>query len=367
VNEAVAPRVFAWQPPWRPGEQLVELFLPMGLLLELVTNSPAILDAARQCFGGYGVAPAARPADLQLRLYAHAVDDFAGGDAAGVAVAGVGAGNGRGPLAHARLEAAPGDDVAGQPAPVVEPLPPVLRCEGPYLYQASGRGSVLVADRAAGFAFGYLSPAVVADPPRLRSLYLEAALFFLLEGRGFVGVHGAAVALDGRALLLRGASGQGKTTLAYAAARRGFQAIAEEVVWIETEGGRWWGAPWVFHLLADACRLFPELEGVPLVRQPSGEHKLGIELEQVRAGSTAASARAGPLVMLERCAAGRSELVELDAAAARGAWLAGGAAREREVPGYEAAVATLLRGGCYRLRLGDDLDAAVDLLAAVLA
>jgi hypothetical protein len=328
-----------WQPAWRPDELVTARYLPMGLVLELVTNSTLILEAAHGCFGGFGdvcgiggdggaggdgAVPVERPPDLVLRLFAEGEE------------------------------------------PAADEDQPLLRCSGPYLYQASGGGSVLVADRAAGMAFGHLAPSTVANVPLLRSRYLEAALGYLLECRGFVGLHGAAVARGGRGLLLRGRSGQGKTTLAYAAARRGMRAVAEDVVWVDTGGARWWGMPWRFHLLPDARRLFPELAGLPPVRQLNDEWKVEVDLEEMRRGSTAASAAPGPVVLLERRTGAASSLEAVAPDAARRAWLDGSAEREAEVPAYEAAMDALLRGGAWRLRLGDDLDAAVDLLGSLL-
>jgi hypothetical protein len=362
-----------WQPRWRPGELTTARFQPMGLLLELVTNSPRILAAAERCFGGYGLPEASRPADLGVRLYEHDVED---GDGPGGVAGGGGGGGGAVDGAGGARKAGAGDggaaaDGAGGAAGIGgiggHQPEPVLRCEGRYLYQASGRGSVLVADRALGFAFGYVSPSTAADAPLLTSRFLEAALFYLLECRGFLGIHAAAVARAGRGLLLRGASGQGKTTLAYAAARRGFQALSEDVVWVDVERAAWWGAPWIFHLLPDAARLFPELAAAPLERQPNGEPKLVVELETMRAGSTTGSARAGPVVLLSRRPGAASRLAEVDPESARREWFDGCATREREAPGYEQAVAGLLRGGVYRLCLGDDLEAALDLLEPLLS
>jgi hypothetical protein len=215
-------------------------------------------------------------------------------------------------------------------------------------------------------AFGHLAPATVADMPLLQSRYLEAALGYLLECRGFVGVHAAAVARGGRGLLLRGRSGQGKTTLAYAAARRGLQAVAEDVVWVETARQRWWGRPWTFHLLPDARQLFPELAGLKPERQLNDEMKLVVDLELVRRGSTAPSAAAGAVVLLERQRGRASALVALEPAAARREWDEGSAARESEPPAYGGAVDRLLRHGAWKLRLGDDLEAALDLLEPLL-
>jgi hypothetical protein len=383
------PQGAPWQTRWRAGELTTTRFLPMGLALDLVTNSPRILAAAHDCFGRYGQpaagAPGGAAADLTLRLYEHAVDDragavgSAGGEGDGAAGAGEdGAAGGNGAAGAGEDGAAGGNGAAGAGgivelfagfAPGATPVgggaparAPILRCEGPYLYQASGRDSVLVADREAGAAFGYLSPSTVADGRGLRWYWLWPGVTYLLECRGFVGVHAAAVARQGRGVLLRGRSGQGKTTLAFAAARRGFQAVTEDVLWIDTGGATWWGAPWTFHLLPDARALFPELAGLPLARQPNGEDKVVVELEALRRGSTTPAAAAGPVVLLQRAAGARSRLEDLDAASAHRDWLAGCAAHEREVPGYDDAVADLLRDGCLRLRLGDDLEAAVDLL-----
>src|SRR4029079_19031874 len=85
-----------------------------------------------------------------------------------------------------------------------------------------------------------------------------------------------------------------------AAARRGFQALAEDVVWIDTVHGRWWGAPWTFHLLPDAPALFPELAGIEPRLEINGELKLPVELESVRPGSTVASAGPAGVVFLDR-------------------------------------------------------------------
>lgn len=49
-------------------------------------------------------------------------------------------------------------------------------------------------------------------------------------------LHAAAIEIDGRALVLCGPSGAGKTTLTLALASRGFRLLTEEVVWIDQAG-----------------------------------------------------------------------------------------------------------------------------------
>jgi hypothetical protein len=288
-------------------------FRPMGLAVRLVTDSPEILAAATAAFGGYGADPPQEWADATFRLFGHAVDD--------------------------------------------KPGPPLLRVDGSLVYQTAGRGATLVIDRAAGTAFGYFSPAALADSAFFRWHFLDLALFFFLEERGFLGLHGAALSRDGRGLLLRAPSGQGKSTLTYAAARR----------WIAPGSGALWGMPWAFHLLPDAAHLFPELDGRAAVRQLNGEEKIAVDLESLRPGSTAPSAEPAGVILLRRLPQGRSRLEDVSPESAWEDWLAGGASRESEVPGYEERARALLAGRpVYRLELGDDLEAAVDLLEGLL-
>jgi hypothetical protein len=245
--------------------------------------------------------------------------------------------------------------------------PPLLRVDGSLVYQTAGRGATLVIDRAAGAAFGYFSPAALADPSFFRWHFLDLALFFFLEERGFLGLHGAALARDGRGLLLRAPSGQGKSTLTYAAARRRFQAVAEDIVWIAPDTGALWGMPWAFHLLPDAVHLFPELDGRAPIRQLNGEEKIAVDLESLRPGSTAPSAEPAGVILLRRRPGGRSRLEDVSPESAWEEWLAGGASRESEVPGYEEKARALLAGRpVYRLELGDDLEEALDLLEGLL-
>lgn len=300
-------------------------FRPMGLAVRLVTDSPEILAAAASAFGSFGPQTRAGSADATFRLFAHDLE----GDA--------------------------------------PPGAPLLRVDGSLVYQTAGRGATLVIDRAAGTAFGYFSPSALADRAFFRWHFLDLALFFFLEERGFLGLHGAALARAGRGLLLRAPSGQGKSTLTYAAARRRFQAVAEDIVWVAPDGGALWGIPWAFHLLPDAARLFPELDGRAPMRQLNGEEKIAVDLESLRPGSTAPSAEPAGVVLLRRRPGGRSRLAPALPSSAWDDWLAGGASRESEVPGYEERARALLADRpVYRLELGDDLEEALDLLEGLL-
>jgi hypothetical protein len=195
----------------------------------------------------------------------------------------------------------------------------------------------------------------------------------MLAPRGLMGVHAAALAQGGRAVLLRAPGRGGKTTLAYAAARRrgtGLQALSEDVVWIDAERGCWWGTPWWFHLRPDARALFPELAAGNLPELIlRGEPKLAVEMEAMRPGSTLARARPGPVVLLGRTH-GRSALAPLSLLAALDRWAAGSAGTEESFPGYGGRVRALLADNAWGLEVGDgaaEIERALDLLAPLFA
>ena len=294
-------------------------YQPMNLSLRLLSNSQTIMAAAQQSFGGFGAASPTPTPDLTFHLFEHTVDE-------------------------------------------AEPAPPRYRKDGDIIYQTTDGVSTLVADRQAGVAYGYFSKAVLANPVFFRWHFLELAFFVMLEPRGLMGVHGAALAKNGRAILLRAASGGGKTTLAYAGARQRFQALAEDVVWLDVKRNLWWGTPWSFHLLPDAKDLFPELaEHQPLL-QINGERKLEVTLEQMRPGSTTVTAQPGAVVFVERAAGQASRLEAIDTATAKTIWLDSFAGAEMDFPNYHDHVNALLTNNAYRLQSGDDLESSLNLL-----
>lgn len=282
------------------------------------------MTAAETSFGRFGLIAATPTADFTLRLFVHPVDD--------------------GP-----------------------PQAPVFSMEGSLLYQTTGRDSTLVVDLASGLALGYFSPTTVTNSIFFRWHFLELAFFMLLESRGLMGIHGAALVKNGQALLLRARSGGGKTTLAYAAASRGpFQALAEDVVWLDARQKLWWGMPWSFHLLPDAKRLFPELAAYEPILQTNGELKLEVNLENIRPGSTTTCAQPKAIVLVERLVGGKSLLESLTLAEVRQLWPAGATGLEMKLPHHQDHLETLLSTNkTYRFYFGDDIEAGVSLLEQI--
>ncbi|HEY8022849.1 MAG TPA: hypothetical protein VIH93_17200 [Thermoanaerobaculia bacterium] len=307
----------------------------MGLTLRLLADHPAALAAAESALRGFGP-PLPSPApDLTFRLLASTPASLS----------------------------SPAFASAG-----AHPEPAYLE-SGARVLQRAGSAARLVADRAAGLAWGRFSPCVLESRAYFRIHFLELALFVMLAPRGLMGVHASAWVRDGRAVLLRAPGRGGKTTLAYAAARGRFRALSEDVVWIDEARGRWWGTPWWFHLRPDAGELFPELAAHPPDVVLRGEPKLAVEMESVRPGSTVAQAIPGPVVLVARRSGGPSRLEPLGLLAALDRWAAGRAGTEEDFPDYGRRVRALLADNAWALDLGDgagEIERALDLVEPLL-
>lgn len=81
-----------------------------------------------------------------------------------------------------------------------------------------------------------IMPAPGVKPEVLRLFLLGPAMAFLLHQRGRLILHGSAVAVDGQAVVILGASGWGKSTLAAALHARGHDILADDLAVIDPSG-----------------------------------------------------------------------------------------------------------------------------------
>ena len=145
---------------------------------------------------------------------------------------------------------------------------------------ASGLSATL--DLAAGVAVIDADESFVRSAALFQRTVLEGMLFTLLTRRDRHPVHSGALCAGDVALLLRGSSGVGKSTLAYVAHRAGIGVLADDSVRVQLEPElRVWGdgpTPRV-HLLEDARDEFAELRDHAVSRPSSGGvRKLAVAL-----------------------------------------------------------------------------------------
>jgi hypothetical protein len=149
---------------------------------------------------------------------------------------------------------------------------------------------------------GYMSigAGALRDGTGFRHHWLEALVLTALDSVFFTPLHAACVARDGAGTLLCGDSGAGKSSLAYACARRGWTFVSDDAVHLAPGSeGIGVGGSNVIHLREPARALFPELEVLETGEAPNG--KQAIEIDGAAHGlKTARSAVASRCYFLRR-------------------------------------------------------------------
>ena len=93
-----------------------------------------------------------------------------------------------------------------------------------------------------------------SSPESFQTYLLGQVLSFALTKQGHEPLHATAVVIDGAAVAFLGASGQGKSTLAAACLRSGFQALTDDLLVMRNIGGVLRGFPG-----PPRIKLFPEV------------------------------------------------------------------------------------------------------------
>ncbi len=172
-------------------------------------------------------------------------------------------------------------------------------------------------------------------------------------------MHGACVARSGRALLLCGESGAGKSSLAYACAERGWTFLSDDASHLSMlEPGRVVGDCRRISIRESAASMFPELESARAKAMLNGKRALMLDTLALRHWSRATWAAAAGCVFLAR-RSGPGRLSQYDPVLARSyfrGYVQWGDQHARNLQ-YEL----LIRRGCWRLEY-DSAGEAIALL-----
>lgn len=218
---------------------LRRVFFPLGFAVEIETNSEQVLDAAMESWGGLRQ----RYADRALRLCIGVVNT----------------------------------------GPAICPPAPVVRARGHLLSLVADGHNQASCDLKEGFAFAWLNRGAMLDSSYLRYHFLEALALTLLATLRVVTVHAAAVGRYGRGMLLCGASGAGKSSLAYGCARAGWSYISDDASHLlrGVDQPRVIGNSHQFRFRPSAQTLFPELGGRSLTPRARGKPSIEVPTSEL--------------------------------------------------------------------------------------
>lgn len=155
-------------------------------------------------------------------------------------------------------------------------------------------------DLAAGFGFACVTKAAMMNRDYIRYHFLEAMVYVLLDTCHVVAVHAACLTREGRGVLVVGDSGAGKSSFAYACARRGWIYVSDDSASLpRRKAGRLvLGNPHTFRFRPSARNLFPELHGHVKVRNE--KPTIEVATEQLSGVKTALECTIDYVVFLNR-------------------------------------------------------------------
>ncbi|MBZ5593832.1 MAG: hypothetical protein LAP39_16460 [Acidobacteriia bacterium] len=240
----------------------------------------------------------------------------------------------------------------------------IWRAQRHLLALESDRHNFAVCDLEKGFSFCWIVPATARNHDFLQSFLLRILVQAPLWQTHLTWIHAACVARNGRALLLCGASGAGKSCLAYACARRGWTFITDEVSSLvrNSKDRMVLGNPRYMHFRDTAAAILPELNGRLAARNAVGKMSLAVRPADLGTIDTAFQSQVAAVVFLDRQDGRPARLTPVSPADAFHGL-------DSDLPlfpeplhdAHRAALRALVGGGAFELRY-HDLDEAVSLL-----
>jgi hypothetical protein len=170
------------------------MLYPLGFPVEIATNSPKILESAKQSWGQHKSKFSLPPLKFAVAVEDNGVSE--------------------------------------------SPPAPIVRARDGLLFIVADQRNLVICNLLEGNAYGWLDQASLVDEKYLRFYLIEAAVLSLISASRATPVHAACLSLNGRGFLLCGDSGAGKSSIAYAAARTGWKYLSDDATYVARDADR---------------------------------------------------------------------------------------------------------------------------------
>jgi hypothetical protein len=302
---------------------LLGTYHPLGFSVEIATNSDQVLLTAEESWGHFRKIMSEPPVQLRVMV------------------------------------------LDGGPCPSL--VAPTVRASRHLLVRVLDAANFSVSNMEMGFASCWLTRAVAAERRYLDYEFLERMAWDLLDQLYLTPLHAACVRLENKGVLLCGDSGAGKSSLAYACARKGWMFLSDDSNRLirKCNQPRVVGNPHQSRLRDSAMELFPELRDREITRRGQGKLSIEVPTAAMDGVTTITESSVDYVVFLKRGQAGPPRLMPFP--------------RERALPWFEdvicyreesvreaqrASLRNLLNAEILELHY-DDLDSAVAVLEAM--
>jgi hypothetical protein len=242
--------------------------------------------------------------------------------------------------------------------------------ESQQLYlEVPGRGRALCHVKSRRVQVSY-TESEASDPWLLAHLFFTVPLAELLKRLGLYMVHAAGLAVGGKGLLIAGQSGAGKTTLALALLRAGFDFLADDTVFLSLResGLRILAFPDEADVTTQTLGFFPELQRLTHASKASGRLKQPVCATSLYQARPCWECAPEAIIFPQPGKSSRSVLTPMPKAEALVQLVCNVLRTEpRSSQAHLDALAGLVKTSrCYRLKTGQDFDRLPGLLRSVL-
>lgn len=218
-----------------------------------------------------------------------------------------------GPRLRVRLQLLPGAPQRGGRR--LEPPPLNMISGGGFLGGATQGSNFVVLSARERSALVGISEHMLQFPYHTRYELIEFAVFSLAQRvQGLVSLHAACVGSHGRGVLIMGASGAGKSTVALMCLLQGLDFLSEDAVFVAPDSLLATGVANFLHVPANSLRWVGRdsaavIRHSPVIRRRSGVKKFELDLRSHGYRLAASPPRIGAVVFLSSKAAGTGPLL----------------------------------------------------------